>query len=382
VPSVFPGLEVEIGTPDVIPVRFRASQGIVTSSQRVAGVVVNPPAPLLPGEVFHSEKQDTVFVKTVKSTYKLFNVTPTLKGQKFDEQWGVLIPFIETLTTSGALLGNQQTDVQPLSNTLDLNTTIDLSNLPPAQVFYGRKSVRLPIELLSVAIVIAFDDSHRTGLIRAVPTYRHPPEFPLAARFTRTFFKGPPPAPGLPLMVQLFQPAPFNFATSYRRFQTEVSSVVSTTKGSDSQTDYADTVRVFVESQGDSANAHHTTREISDNEEAGTQVTVDTDSTTQANNTSNRGGVDQSIANSYRTRSSQAAEDREATANRNQNELFEVSFPPTIHPEIVIPSFFTIPATKPAALPWGSWVVEMLEDRHVRDGMWMREVTEVYLPNL
>lgn len=123
-PGLFSGKTRESGTPVVIPERFRASTGINSTEDIVAGTVPDT-LTLGANEIHRKESQVTNFTKRVEST--IFNpaAAPTLHGQDYDKQLNFIIRFLEKLEAAGTSLGLPLTQIDPLSEQLDLVRTID-----------------------------------------------------------------------------------------------------------------------------------------------------------------------------------------------------------------------------------------------------------------
>lgn len=154
--AVFQEKTRQIGTPLVIPERFRAATGVNTKSDIVSGTVADSVS-LDAGEVERQETERTVFTKQVRTTSFTPGAAPTLHGQEYERETDIVIPFEERLEASGTSLGVARTTVDPLSDQLDLARTVDITGAAAVfnayqVVFPGTADISLPHVLISVQV--------------------------------------------------------------------------------------------------------------------------------------------------------------------------------------------------------------------------------------
>jgi hypothetical protein len=126
--AIFAKKTRSVGTPVVLPERFRSSSAINTKEDTVSGTVPDSVS-LDTGEVERNEAAETTLTKRVRTTELNVEETPTLEGQEYDQQFDVVIPYVETIEAAGTSLGDNRKEIQPLSDALDLVKTVDPSEL-------------------------------------------------------------------------------------------------------------------------------------------------------------------------------------------------------------------------------------------------------------
>lgn len=167
VPSVFAEKTRQIGTPVVIPERFRAVSGVNTASDVIAGTVPDTVA-LGAGEVEHAESQRTEFTKQVRTTSFDLLSAPTLHGQEYQRQEDVIIPYEERLEPTGTSAGHARTEISPISGTVDLVKEYDVSAVAAVLNAYlveftGVTNLALPDTLESIAVIVDRSEGEGEG---------------------------------------------------------------------------------------------------------------------------------------------------------------------------------------------------------------------------
>ena len=116
------------------------------------------PLSLSANEIEKSEQRVTEFTSKTSVTTRVISTLPTLRGQDYDPSTGSLIPYTEKVVPSGTSAGALLTDINPLSDTLDLARTIDTAALTTSLAsvhlqFPSRTTLSLPPVLQSINVV-------------------------------------------------------------------------------------------------------------------------------------------------------------------------------------------------------------------------------------
>jgi hypothetical protein len=155
VPSVFDSKTISAAKPDVIPEQFSASNPLQTTQETIAQSSVSMPS-LGINDVEKSEQRVTEFtVRKIASTRS--GSFPELRGQEYEPQINIYIPFTEKITPSGQNLTNNATNVDPLSSDFDLVREFDLDSIRSQldefmYEFPTRANMSLPSVLKSVKV--------------------------------------------------------------------------------------------------------------------------------------------------------------------------------------------------------------------------------------
>ena len=157
VPNVFDAKTLSASKPDVIPEQFRASAPAETTQETVAQDSVSMPA-LDANDLEKSEQRVTEFTVRKTTTSRDNGSLPTLRGQEYEPNVNVVIPYDESIVASGSKLGNAATIVDPLSDDLDLVREFDLDAIEQELEsimlqFPTRTSLSLPPVLKGVTVV-------------------------------------------------------------------------------------------------------------------------------------------------------------------------------------------------------------------------------------
>lgn len=164
-PGLFSGKTREVGTPIVIPEEFRASSGISTNTDVVAGLVADTIS-LGANEVHRLETQVTNFTKRVEVTVFDPDAATPLEGQDYKQQEDVVIRWQKRLEPTGTSLNDARTEINPISDTLDVAKAFDISAVAAILDAYlvefpGTANLALPDTLLSVDVIV--DNSSGDG---------------------------------------------------------------------------------------------------------------------------------------------------------------------------------------------------------------------------
>lgn len=151
----------EESVPEFVPARFlNTSDPESTVSHIVAGAASVPTLNPGSGELMRREETLDAFTKRVTSRIRVNTgfAAPdgVLSGHGFDEQFGFLTPYTESIITGGSQPTTANSEVTPLNANLDLLKVHDVSAQQTALaafsplIFPGTTNVDLPTELKSV----------------------------------------------------------------------------------------------------------------------------------------------------------------------------------------------------------------------------------------
>jgi hypothetical protein len=165
VSNVFDAKTLSASKPDVIPEQFRASAPAETTQETVAQDSVDMPT-LLSNDLEKSEQRVGEFTVRKTTTSRNNGALPILRGQEYEPNVNVVIPYDESVVSSGSMLGNEATIVDPLSDDLDLVRKFDLEAIEEGLdsimlQFPTRTSLSLPPVLRSVTVI--YSDSAENG---------------------------------------------------------------------------------------------------------------------------------------------------------------------------------------------------------------------------
>ena len=163
--SVFDEKVVSAQKPDVIPERFRASVPSETTATVAAGTTAVMPT-LGSTEIDKTIARTTAHKTKTTTTVRDNGALPSLSGQDYDPTFNLVIPYTEEVTASGANSGDLLTEIDPLSDDLDLVRTIDAQAAQDALddflvSFPTRTTLSLPPILKKVEVV--WDTSSEEG---------------------------------------------------------------------------------------------------------------------------------------------------------------------------------------------------------------------------
>lgn len=138
--EVFNEKRIEVRKVEVIPEKFKAASPIQIVEEVSSGSTVSTPA--LGSDTLSISLQRTTndTIRTVTTTRSSTSLNE-LRGQQYDEKLDVIIPYTEKVTASGAYLGNNSTEVVPLSGDFDL---VRISNFQAIKAKLESVHLRIP----------------------------------------------------------------------------------------------------------------------------------------------------------------------------------------------------------------------------------------------
>lgn len=150
----------EASVPDFIPARFLNTSSAETSVTHISAGAASAPS-LNPGAGELRKRSETLdaFLKRDTTVTRPNTGFPSLAGHGFDEQFGFLTPYTESIITGGSQPTTANSEVTPLNDNLDLLKVHDVSAQQTALaafsplIFPGTTNVDLPTELAAVDAV-------------------------------------------------------------------------------------------------------------------------------------------------------------------------------------------------------------------------------------
>lgn len=153
-----PVFEAEV--PDFMPARFlNTASPAATVVHILQGTASTPSLNPGAGELLRREEQLDAFKfrRTVKTRLNTGFPTPGLDGHGFDEQFGILTPYVESIVTASTHATDPNSEVTPLNDNFSLLKVYDVSAQQAALaaftplIFPGQTNVDIPTELKSVS---------------------------------------------------------------------------------------------------------------------------------------------------------------------------------------------------------------------------------------
>ena len=145
--EVFAATEYATEIPVVFPTRHIAGIPEVTTSSNVEGTAATPT--LTPGVTSKLERQLNKFVKRLSSTLRNITSWPVLMGQRIDR--GVVVPYTEQVVAAGTSVGDDNTEIEPLSSEWSLKKVHTLTQVDAYfRVLHNTTNIDLPPELSAV----------------------------------------------------------------------------------------------------------------------------------------------------------------------------------------------------------------------------------------